>query len=419
MSNIVIQGGKELSGKISVNGAKNAVLPIFAATLIAEGEYLLHNVPNLKDIETLSALLRELGLVVEKVGEHDYKIINNGITKVEAPYELVKEMRASFLVMGPLLANKKQARVALPGGCAIGTRPVDIHLKGFEALGATVKMDHGFVEVSADELQGTNMKLDFPTVTGTENIVMAAVLAKGTTVIKNAAKEPEIVNMCEMLNAMGAKIFGAGTDKIIIEGVEKMNACEFTIISDRIEAGTFVILSALTNGGVEVENVNLNHLEGFVKKLENMGVEVTEENGLVRAVVKDKLKATKITTECYPGFPTDLQAQIMVLMSQAQGTSKLKETIFENRFMHVQELDRMGAKIEVDGKTAVIEGNIKFSGAEVKATDLRAGASLVLAGLISENTTTISDIYHIERGYEDLVGRLQKLGANIKKIEDL
>ncbi len=414
MSNIVIQGGKELSGKITVNGAKNAVLPIFAATLIAEGEYLLHNVPNLKDIETLSALLRELGLVVEKVGEHDYKIINNGITKVEAPYELVKEMRASFLVMGPLLANKKQARVALPGGCAIGTRPVDIHLKGFEALGATVKMDHGFVEVSADELQGANMKLDFPTVTGTENIVMAAVLAKGQTIIRNVAKEPEIVNMCEMLNAMGAKISGAGTDKIVIEGVEKMNACEFTIVYDRIEAGTFIILSALTNGGVEVENVNLNHLEGFVKKLENMGVEVTEEDGLVKAIVKDKLKATKITTECYPGFPTDLQAQIMVLMSHAHGVSKLKETIFENRFMHVQELDRMGAKIEVEGKTAVIEGGIKFSGAEVKATDLRAGASLVLAGLIAENTTIISDIYHIERGYEDLVERLQKLGANIK-----
>lgn len=415
MSKIIIQGGKELSGKIAVNGAKNAVLPMFAATLIAEGEYLLHNVPNLKDIETLSALLRELGLVVEKVGEHDYKIINNGITKVEAPYELVKEMRASFLVMGPLLANKKQARVALPGGCAIGTRPVDIHLKGFEALGAEVRMEHGFVEVSADELQGSNMKLDFPTVTGTENIVMAAVLAKGTTIIKNVAKEPEIGNLCDMLNAMGAKISGAGTDKITIEGVEKMYACQFTIIPDRIEAGTFIILSALANGKVEVENVNLGHLEGFVKKLESMGVVVTEENGLVKAVIKNKLKSTKISTECYPGFPTDLQAQTMVLMSKAEGSSKLKETIFENRFMHVQELNRMGAKIEVDGRIAVIEGGIKFSGAEVKATDLRAGASLVLAGLIAENVTTISDIYHIERGYEDLVGRLQKLGANIEK----
>lgn len=417
MGQFVVHGGHELQGKIKVNGAKNAALPIFIATLIAPGEYILHNVPDLRDIKIISKLLEELGLEVEKIGDHDYKIINNGIKSIEAPYELVKEMRASFLVMGPLLAHKGHAKVALPGGCAIGSRPVDFHLTGFEALGTTVTLEHGYVETRADELIGTTIELPFPSVGATENILMAAMGATGKTILKNAAKEPEIADLCRFLESMGAHIDGIGTDEITLEVTEELHACEHTIIPDRIEAGTFIVLSALTGGRIEIEGVNLDHLTGFTTALTHMGVDVTEDAGIVRVAVADQLKAIDISTEPYPGFPTDLQAQTMVLMTQAQGRSSLTETIFENRFMHVDELKRMGAHIELDGNKAVITGPITFSGAEVRATDLRAGASMVLAGLIADNSTRINDIYHVQRGYEQLPERLIALGATIERVD--
>ncbi len=417
MSKIIVQGGKQLSGVIEVNGAKNSALPILAATLIAEGEYKLDNVPDLKDIRTMIKLLQTFGLEIEKIGEHSYKIINTGVSDIEAPYELVKEMRASFVVMGPLLSNLKKAKVSLPGGCAIGTRPIDFHLAGFAKLGCKIVLDQGFVSAEATELVGNKIKLPFPSVGATENILMAGVKAKGETRISNVAREPEIDDLCNFLNKMGAQISGIGTDELIITGVEKLTPCQYNIIPDRIEAGTFIIASIITGGSLEIAGVVENHLGGFIKKLEKMGVEFEFVGDKIKVKANlEKLKSIKISTEPYPGFPTDLQAQTMVLLSLANGNSEIKETIFENRFMHVLELDRMGANIKLDGNKAKITGPVKFNGAEVSATDLRAGAALVLAGIVAKGETIINEIHHIERGYENLVERLLLVGVDIKKV---
>lgn len=416
MGKYIIHGGKTLSGVLSVSGAKNATLPILACTLIAEGTYFLNNVPALKDVEIMIKLLEHFGLEVEKTAQNSYKIINNGLKTLEAPYELVSIMRASFVVMGPLLAHRGEARVSMPGGCAIGNRPIDIHLKGFEQLGATIKTEHGFISAQSNGLIGKEIYLDFPTVTGTENLIMAAVLSKGTTILNNAAREPEVEDLGNFLNKMGAKITGLGTDRIIIEGVEKLIPCEYSIIPDRIEAGTFLILSVLTGGNIVVKGINMEHLTSFKTKLEEIGVsfEINGDEVRVQADLNN-LKPTNIITLPYPGFPTDLQAQTTVLLAVAKGNSEMKETIFENRFMHVPELNRMGTNIKIEGNVASINGPTNFEGAEVGATDLRAGACLVIAALISSNTTILNNIEHIERGYENLVERLRGVGAEIEK----
>ena len=411
-------GGKNIGGVLKVEGSKNAALPIMIATLVEEGTYVLKNVPNLMDIRTLVKLLESLGLKIERLDENTYKIENNGLTNLVAGYELVKKMRASFLVMGPMLAHSKKAKVSLPGGCAIGARPVDLHLKGFEALGTKITIDHGYVEAETEELKGAKIVLDFPSVGATENIIMAAVKASGTTVLENAAREPEIEDLCNFFNEMGAKITGIGTGTLVIEGVEKLNPCEYTIIPDRIVAGTFVIASIIFDGKIEVEGVRREHLEAFLMKLEEMGVKYEIEGERLRVLSKlEDLQGAKVTTMPYPGFPTDLQSPIMTLMCLAKGSSELKETIFENRFMHVPELNRMGAKIDINGNIATIKGIDNFSSAEVMASDLRAGASLILAALKAEGESVVNRIYHVDRGYENLELRLKNIGANIERIK--
>lgn len=411
-------GGKEISGVLEVEGSKNAALPIMIATLIEKGTYILKNVPNLMDIRTLVKLLESLGLEIEKLDNNTYKIVNNGLTNLVAGYELVKKMRASFLVMGPMLAHCKKAKVSLPGGCAIGARPVDLHLKGFEALGTKITIDHGYVEAEAEELIGNKIVLDFPSVGATENIIMAAVKAKGVTILDNAAREPEIEDLCDFLNGMGAKIDGVGTGTLTIEGVEKLFPGEHTIIPDRIVAGTFIIASVMSDGKIEVEGVRRNHLEAFLNKLQEMGVKYEIENERLRVTSKlSDLQGVKVTTMPHPGFPTDLQSPIMTLMCLAKGSSEIKETIFENRFMHVPELNRMGAKIDINGNIATIKGIENFSSAEVMASDLRAGASLILAALKAEGESVVNRIYHIDRGYENLELKLRNIGANIERIK--
>lgn len=413
-----IVGGKELEGVIEIGGAKNAALPILCATLVEKGTYVLRNVPDLKDIRTLSKVLEKLGLTVEYLDKNVLKVINNGLTSIEATYDLVKTMRASFTVMGPIIAHEKRAKVSLPGGCAIGARPVDLHLKGFEALGCEIQIHHGYVEANAKELLGARIVLDFPSVGATENIVMAAVKAKGQTVLENAAIEPEVEDLCNFLVSMGAKIEGIGTSKIVIEGVEKLNPGEYNIIPDRIEAGTYLVLSIFSNGKVKVKGAVREHMDSYLAKLEEMGAEIKEEGDLMWIETPvTELKPVRVKTMPHPGFPTDLQAQIMTLMSVVKGTSEIKETIFENRFMHVPELNRMGAKIKTDGNSAWIEGTDKFDSAEVMASDLRAGASLVIAGLYAEGETIVTRIYHIDRGYEALEKKLTKLGAHIERIK--
>ncbi len=415
MAKFIIKGGKKLSGEIEVKGAKNATLPILTATLLASGVYTFSNIPELKDVEVMIDLLRHLGLVIKKLAPHTYRITNQGIKNIEAPYELVKAMRASFLVMGPLLGSAKKARVSMPGGCAIGARPVNFHLNGFENLGVKITVDHGFINAEAKELIGAEINLPFPTVTGTENLVMAAVKAKGRTIINNAAREPEVGDLCNLLNKMGAKISGINTDKLEINGVDKLQACDYEVIPDRIEIGTFIILSALFQGKILIKNARLDLLVDFIKKIEKAGIIVEKTGEYISAKIFKKINPLKVATEPYPGFPTDLQPQLMVLLNLANGDSTIEENIFENRFRQVPELNRLGAKITIFEKTATITGVEKLTGTEVTATDLRAGAALVLAGLIAENTTTINEAEHLERGYEDLVGRLQALGADIKK----
>lgn len=413
-----IIGGKEIAGTLSVDGSKNATLPIMIATLIEKGTYILKNVPNLRDIKTLVEILENLGLEVEKIDKNSYKIVNNGIKNIEASYDLVKKMRASFVVMGGLLAMTKEAKVALPGGCAIGSRPVDLHLKGFEALGAKIKIEHGYVHAKAEELIGTNIVLDFPSVGATENIVMAAVKAKGLTTLTNAAQEPEIEDLCNFLNKMGAKIEGIGTPILKIEGVEKLEACEYSIIPDRIVAGTYIIASILFNGSIVVDGVVKDHISSFIAKLEEMGAVFSIEGTRLKVLSKlEDLKPVKVTTMPHPGFPTDLQSPMMTLMCLVKGTSEIKETIFENRFMHVPELNRMGANIEIELITAIVNGVENFSSAEVMASDLRAGASLILAALKAQGESIVNRIYHVDRGYENFEEKFRSLGADIQRIK--
>ena len=413
-----VTGGKEISGVLEVEGAKNAALPIMIATLIEKGTYILKNVPNLMDIRTLVKLLESLGLKIEKLDDHTYKIVNEGLTNLVAEYELVKKMRASFLVMGAMLAHEKKAKVSLPGGCAIGARPVDLHLKGFESLGVKLNIDHGYVDAVADELKGGIIILDFPSVGATENIVMAAVKAKGTTILENAAREPEIEDLCNFLNDMGAKISGVGTSKLVIEGVEKLYPCEHTIIPDRIVAGTFIIASVMFDGKIEVRGVIKEHIGSFLMKLDEMGVKFQIDGNNLKVLSKlSDLKPVKVTTMPHPGFPTDLQSPIMTLMCLINGTSEVKETVFENRFMHVPELNRMGAKIDINSNAATINGVENFSSAEVMASDLRAGACLILAALKAEGVSIVNRIYHVDRGYENLELKLKELGADIERIK--
>lgn len=414
MEKIAINGGKRLTGQVTVSGAKNAVLPIIAASLLAENTSILHDSPRLADVHTIIQLIKELGAQVNWQGNNTLAIDCSSLDHVETSQEYVRQMRASFLVMGPLLARKGHAKMWLPGGCAIGSRPIDLHLKGFAALGADISIGHGLVEARAQgRLQGARVYLDFPSVGATENIMMAGALAQGTTIIENAAEEPEIVALAMFLNSMGAKVTGAGTNIIRIEGVPELEGTTYTIIPDRIEAGTYMVAAAATGGDVLVDNVITDHLKPVIAKLSEAGVEALEENGGIRVRAPEPIQSLDIKTLPYPGFPTDMQAQLMALMTIAQGTSVIAETVFENRFMHADELKRMGAHIIIEGHTAVVKGVPKLTGAPVKATDLRAGAALVIAALMAEGETEIDCIHHINRGYEDIVEKLQGLGASI------
>lgn len=419
MEKLIVKGGNRLVGAVKTSGAKNAVLPIIAASILGTTPSHLDEVPMLEDVHTISEVLKCLGLSVECSPEKNVLDIDSTeITSYEAPYELVRTMRASFLVMGPLLARIGKARISMPGGCAIGARPIDIHLKGFEALGVKIEQGHGYIEASAPEgLKGTSIYFDFPSVGATENIMMAASLAEGTTILENAAEEPEIVDLANYLNKMGAKIRGAGTDTIRIEGVEKLHGADYTIIPDRIEAGTYMIAAAMTGGDIVVENVLPEHQKPLIAKLREAGAVVEEDIDKVRVIGKNQLKAVSIKTLPYPGFPTDMQAQMMAMMVIAEGRSKVTETVFENRFMHVVELNRMGAQISTEGRSAVIDGPCKLTGCDVRATDLRAGAAMILAGLVAEGTTRIGDLHHIDRGYENIVAKLKKLGADIERVD--
>lgn len=419
MEKLIVKGGNRLVGAVKTSGAKNAVLPIIAASILGTTPSHLDEVPMLEDVHTISEVLKCLGLSVECSPEKNVLDIDSTeITSYEAPYELVRTMRASFLVMGPLLARIGKARISMPGGCAIGARPIDIHLKGFEALGVKIEQGHGYIEASAPEgLKGTSIYFDFPSVGATENIMMAASLAEGTTILENAAEEPEIVDLANYLNKMGAKIRGAGTDTIRIEGVEKLHGADYTIIPDRIEAGTYMIAAAMTGGDVIVENVLPEHQKPLIAKLREAGAVVEEDIDKVRVIGKNPLKAVSIKTLPYPGFPTDMQAQMMAMMVIAEGRSKVTETVFENRFMHVVELNRMGAQISTEGRSAVIDGPCKLTGCDVRATDLRAGAAMILAGLVAEGTTRIGDLHHIDRGYENIVAKLKNLGADIERVD--
>ena len=413
-----IKGKTPLNGVIKVSGAKNAALPIIIATLVAKGEYILRNVPNLRDIRVTMRLLEDLGMETEKLDENTYKIINNGFKRTEASYEIVKQMRASFLVMGPMIANLDEAVVSLPGGCAIGSRPVDLHLKGFELLGADITRVHGYVHAKADKLRGAEIPLGFPSVGATQNIMMAAVKTPGKTVISNAAREPEIVDLGNFLNKMGAKITGLGTPNIEIEGVEELHAVESSIMPDRIEAGTYVIASLVTEGDLKIQNARLEDLGVFKSELEAMGVKFKQDGELLSVIGKARdLKPSKIKTLPHPGFPTDMQPQMMLLQVLVNGGSSMEETVFENRFMHVPEFNRMGADITIRHGVAFINGGLPLTGAEVMSSDLRAGAALVLAGLAADGVTVVNRVYHIDRGYDKLELKLNTVGAQIERIK--
>jgi UDP-N-acetylglucosamine 1-carboxyvinyltransferase len=417
MDKIVVEGGQRLVGKIAVSGAKNAALPLLAAALLPTGTSTFKNVPQLADVRTMAKLLRMLGWTVE--GTKTLEITGNKKKlKLEAPYELVKTMRASVLVLGPLLARYGRARVSLPGGCAIGARPIDQHLKGLQAMGAKVTLEHGYVDVEAKRLKGATIVLDVPTVTGCENLLMAATLAKGRTVIENAAREPEVEELALVLNKMGARIQGAGTAIITIEGVDELQPIEHAIIPDRIEAGTFAVAAAMTRGDVLLDGARPEHLDAVVAKLRACGVTVAAESGGVRVRGGGEIAAVDIVTQPHPGFPTDMQAQFMVMACIANGQSVIKEMIFENRYMHVPELGRMGADIQIDGRTAIVRGNSKLTGASVMATDLRASASLILAGLVASGKTEVLRVYHLDRGYESIEKKLRGVGARIKRVKD-
>ena len=417
MERLIVKGGNRLVGTVKTSGAKNAVLPIIAASILGTSPSRLDEIPALEDVRTICAVLECLGIKVDASEPHTLKIDSREITSCEAPYELVRSMRASFLVMGPLLARKGYARISQPGGCAIGTRPIDLHLKGFEALGVKIEQGHGYIEASAPEgMTGANIYLDFPSVGATENIMMAAAMANGTTVLENPAEEPEIVDLANYLNQMGARVRGAGTNVITIEGVSELHGVQHSVIPDRIEAGTYMIAAAMTGGDVIIENVLPEHQTPLIAKLREAGALVEEDIDRIHVVGSGRLKAVDIKTLPYPGFPTDMQAQMMAMLSVAEGRSKITETVFENRFMHVVELNRMGANITTEGRSAVITGPAHLTGCTVRATDLRAGAAMILAGLVAEGATEICDIYHIDRGYEEIAAKLTRLGADIKRV---
>lgn len=420
MEKLVINGGKPLNGRVRVSSAKNAVLPIIAATMLASTPSRLVEVPHLEDVHTICEVISALGVKVTKdEANQEIRFDASEITATEAPYELVRRMRASFLVMGPLLARRREARISLPGGCAIGSRPIDLHLKAFEALGATIEMGDGYVLASAPEgLKGNQIYLDFPSVGATENVIMAASMAEGKTIIENAAEEPEIVDLVTYLNSMGADIRGAGTNVIRIQGVKELKGATHTVIPDRIEAGTYLIAAAMAGGDVYVENALSEHLKPVVAKLKEAGVIVQEDVDGIRVISDGNVKAVDIKTLPYPGFPTDMQAQFMAFTTIAKGTSTVMETVFENRFMHVDELKKMGAQIRIEERRAIVDGVPKLKGTEVRATDLRAGAALVCAGLAAEGVTKVTQLSHIDRGYDNLVGKLKGLGADIVRVDE-
>ena len=415
MDRIVITGGRPLKGRVTATGSKNAALPILASSLLGGGECLLANLPQVRDVATMNTLLSLLGASV-KVDGSRVAIDTTSIRSTEAPYDLVKTMRASVLVLGPLLARFGEATVSLPGGCAIGLRPVNLHLQGLQKLGATICVDHGYIRARASRLKGGQIDLELPTVTGTENLMMAACLADGVTIINNAAKEPEVVDLATFLVKRGARISGAGSERITVEGVRSLHGTEHTVMADRIETGTYLMAGAITGGDVQVDSCVPEHLRSVVSKLRECGACVYENGNSIRLKAPQRIRALDVQTEPYPEFPTDLQAQMMAVLCRAEGTSVLTETVFEGRFLHVLELQRMGASISVDGSRAMVKGFAKLTGAPVMASDLRASAGLILAGLAAEGETQVSRIYHLERGYERIEDKLQKLGALIQRV---
>ena len=417
MEKIVVEKSPALKGRVRISGAKNAALPILAACLLGTEDIYLEEVPELQDVHIMCQVLEALGSEVEVLGKGKLKINSANLKEYKTPFELMNKMRASFLVMGPLLARMGKTENSLPGGCSIGARPIDYHLKGFRALGAEIHEDIGNITASCDELVGEKIYLDFPSVGATENIMMAAVLAKGETIIDNAAKEPEIVDLSNFLRKLGAKVTGAGTSTIRIVGVDRLGGARHAIIPDRIEAGTFMVAAAITGGDVLVENVITNHIKPVIAKLKESGAEVIEEGENVRVIGRPIPEAIDIKTLPYPGFPTDMQAQFMAYMTQCKGSNVAIETVFENRFMHVEEFEKMGADIKIDGRSAVVIGPKRLHGAHVHASDLRAGAALILVGLVAEGKTHIHDIYHIDRGYEDIEEKFRNLGAVISRVE--
>lgn len=417
MEKLVIHGGKPLEGTVRVSGAKNAVLPIIVASMLGTTQSVLTEIPKLDDVHTVCEVITSLGVQIGQPQAGTLVIDASHLTSTSAPYDLVRRMRASFLVMGPLLARKGHAKISLPGGCSIGARPIDLHLKAFEAMGAVINLENGDIEASVENgLKGAQIYLDFPSVGATENVLMAASLAEGRTVLENAAEEPEIVDLATYLNSMGANIRGAGTNVIRIEGVKELHGANHSVIPDRIEAGTFMVGAAMTGGNVYVENALSEHLKPLVAKLKEVGATVEEDIDGIRVIGHKPLRPADIKTLPYPGFPTDMQAQFMALTTICQGTSVITETVFENRFMHVDEFKRMGAKIRIEGRSAIVEGVPRLKGADVNATDLRAGAALVLAGLVAEGETKVGYLYHIDRGYDNLVQKLQRLGADIVRV---
>lgn len=415
MEKIIVRKSNPLTGSVCISGSKNSSLPILCASLLCEGECVIKNVPQLSDVKLMCSLLSHLGACVS-TQKDEIRIYTPEIKSHIAPYEYVSKMRASFLVMGPMMAKLRRARISLPGGCPIGQRPVNLHLKGFCAMGAKITNGHGYVEAKTDNLAGAKIYLDFPSVGATENIMMAACICEGITVIENAATEPEICDLADFLIKCGGKISGAGTGTICIEGVEKLTGCVHSIIPDRIEAGTFMVAAAATGGNVTIKDVILDHLRPITAKLREMGASVVEEDSSIRIDGSSKLKNVDIKTLPYPGFPTDMQAQMTSLMSSCDGSGMVIETIFENRFLYVPELTRMGAHIKIDGRSAIIDGVKSLSAASVNATDLRSGAALIIAGLCSKGDTEIGNIFHIDRGYSDIVGKLASLGADIERI---
>jgi len=416
MDKIVIEGGRVLQGNVKIGGSKNAALPILVSSLLTDGWNTYDNVPDLKDIQSIKLLLSSLGAEID-AEKKSVRIKADGLNNHEASYDLVRKMRASILVLGPLVARLKKARVSLPGGCAIGARPINLHLKGLARLGAKIELKHGYVEASADRLKGDEIYFDISTVTGTENLMMAAVLADGVTVLQNAAREPEVVALADTLNQMGANITGAGTSIVRIEGVASLHPVSAAIIPDRIESGTFMIAAALTRGNVKLLDCEPEHLEAVIHKLRLAGAEIKVDGKTIEVKGRDKITSVDLKTLPYPGFPTDMQAQFMVLMSVASGLSVISETIFENRFIHVSELKRMGADITVSGNSALIKGVSHLSGAPVMATDLRASASLILAGLIAKGKTEVNRVYHLDRGYEAIEKKFAGLGAAVNRVK--